>query len=45
MDHKAPDAERRCTVCGNDKLDPLGEGKKTTVWEFVPARFVQVEHV
>ncbi len=40
-----PDAERRCTVCGNDKLDPLGDGKKTTVWEFVPSRFVRVEHV
>jgi transposase len=45
VEHKVPDAERRCTVCGNDKLDPLGEGKKTTVWEFVPARFVRVEHV
>ena len=45
VDHKVPDAERRCTVCGNDKLDPLGEGKKTTVWEFVPARFVRMEHV
>ncbi len=45
VDHKVPDAERRCTVCGNDKLDPLGDGKKTTVWEFVPSRFVRVEHV
>jgi transposase len=45
VEHKVPDAERRCTVCGNDKLDPLGEGKKTTVWEFVPARFLRVEHV
>ena len=26
-------------------LDPLGDGKKTTGWEFVPARFVRVEHV
>jgi transposase len=45
VDHKVPDAERRCTVCGNERLDPLGEGKKTTVWEFVPARFLRVEHV
>ena len=45
VEHKVPDAERRCTVCGNAKLDPLGDGKKTTVWEFVPARFVRVEHV
>jgi hypothetical protein len=45
VDHKVPDAERRCTACGNAKLDPLGEGKKTSVWEFVPARFLRVEHV
>jgi transposase len=45
VEHKVPDAERGCTVCGNAKLDPLGEGKKTTVWEFVPARFLRVEHV
>lgn len=45
VDHKVPDAERRCAVCGSDKLEPLGSGKKTTVWEFVPARFLRVEHV
>lgn len=45
VDHKVPDEERRCTVCGNTKLEPLGEGKKTSVWEFVPARFLRVEHV
>jgi transposase len=43
--HKVPDEERHCTACGGDKLTPLGEGKKTTVWEFVPARFVRVIHV
>ena len=41
VEHKVPDAERRCAVCGNEKLDPLGDGK----WEFVPARFLRVEHV
>jgi transposase len=45
VEHKVPEDERRCTVCGNEKLDPLGEGKKTIVWEFVPARFLRVEHV
>ena len=45
IEHKVPDADRRCTVCGNAKLDPLGNGKTTTVWEFVPARFLRVEHV
>jgi peptidoglycan hydrolase CwlO-like protein len=28
VEHKVPDAERRCTVCGNEKLDPLGEGNE-----------------
>ncbi len=45
VEHKVPDGERRCTGCGNEKLAPLGEGKTTTVWEFVPARFVRHEHV
>lgn len=45
IDHKVPDEERHCKVCGNAKLDPLGDGKKTSVFEFVPARFVRVEHV
>jgi transposase len=45
VDHKVPNDQRRCTACGGDKLTPLGEGKKTTVWEFVPARFVRMVHV
>jgi transposase len=45
VEHKVPDGERRCTACGNEKLAPLGEGKTTTVWAFVPARFLRVEHV
>ena len=45
MNHKVPDELRRCTACGNEKLDPLGKGKTTTVWEFVPARFIRYEHV
>jgi transposase len=45
VDHKVPDEARRCGVCGNTKLEPLGEGKTTCVWEFVPARFLRVEHV
>jgi transposase len=44
VEHKVPDHERRCKTCGNTKLEPLGDGKKTCVWEFVPARFVRVEH-
>jgi transposase len=44
-EHKVPDEERTCPSCGNDKLKPIGDGRKTTVYEFVPARFVRHEHV
>ena len=43
--HKVPDEQRRCTACGGDTLTALGEGKRTVVWEFVPARFIRFEHV
>src|SRR6478609_6572003 len=44
-EHKVPLEERTCPSCGNDKLKPIGEGRTTTVFEFVPARFVRHEHV
>lgn len=44
-EHTVPDAERTCPACGDDKLKPLGAGKVTTVWEFVPATFIKHEHV
>lgn len=44
-DHKVPPEQRKCVACGNDKLTPLGAGKTSTVWEFVPARFVRHVHV
>lgn len=45
VDHKVPDALRRCTACGGTDLAPMGPGKSTFVWEFVPSRFVRLEHV
>lgn len=44
-EHKVPAEKRKCAACGNDKLAPLGAGKMSTVWEFVPARFVRHVHV
>ena len=44
-EHKVPVEERSCPSCGNDKLKPIGTGRTTTVYEFVPARFVRHEHV
>ena len=45
IEHKVPEAQRRCTVCGRTDLEPMGPGKKTYVWEFVPAKFVRHEHI
>ncbi len=45
IEHRVPDALRRCTACGRTDLVPLGPGKSTFVWEFVPAKFVRHEHV
>ena len=38
-EHKVPLEERTCPSCGNDKLKPIGNGRTTAVYEFVPARF------
>ncbi|MFO0665083.1 MAG: IS66 family transposase [Polyangiaceae bacterium] len=45
VEHKVPDALRKCTACGRTDLAPMGAGKSTFVWEFVPAKFVRLEHV
>ena len=37
--------QRTCPSCGNDKLKPIGNGRTTAVYEFVPARFIRHEHV
>lgn len=45
IEHKVPEPLRRCSACGRTDLTPIGSGKSTFVWEFVPARFVRHEHV
>lgn len=45
IEHKVPDPLRRCTACGRTDLTPMGPGKSTFVWEFVPSTFVRHEHV
>ena len=44
-EHKVPEAQRTCPSCGNTTLKPLGKGKTTVVWEFIPATFIRHEHV
>jgi transposase len=43
--HLVSPEKRRCPTCGGDKLKPLGEGKSTTVYDYVPARLVKRVHV
>jgi transposase len=44
-EHKVPVEQRTCPACGNDKLKPIGKGRSSVVYEFVPARFIRHEHV
>ena len=44
--HHAVAAEKRhCPKCGSAKLKPLGEGKSTTIYEYVPAKLIRRIHV
>lgn len=45
VEHKVPAEKRSCPQCGNAKLDALGEGRTTVVYEYIPAEVVRVEHV
>lgn len=43
--HHVSDEQKRCPECGGTAEAPLGEGKRTTVFEYVPGYFVRQEHV
>lgn len=45
IEHRVPPEQRTCPECGNEKLKPIGKGRTTSVWEFIPARFVRYDHV
>jgi len=38
--HAVPEAQRRCPKCGRTDLKPVGEGKASTLYEYVPARII-----
>jgi transposase len=43
--HPVPEAQRICPACGGDELKPLGTGRTTVVYEYIPARFEKQVHV
>jgi transposase len=43
--HHVSDEAMHCPKCGGIAEAPLGEGKRTTVFEYVPGYFVRQEHV
>jgi transposase len=43
--HKVPEAERRCPKCGKTDLGPVGKGKESIEWNYVPGYFRRCRHV
>lgn len=43
--HQLAEDQRECPRCGGRADRPLGDGKATTVYEYVPGYFVRQEHV
>jgi transposase len=43
--HAVPSEAKVCPKCGRTDLRPVGEGKVSTVYEYIPARFVRHKHV
>jgi len=43
--HDVPAEERHCPACGSEELKPLGPGRTSEVYEYIPARFERQVHV
>ena len=43
--HPVPPEERACPRCGGTDFKPLGGGKRSVLYEYVPARLERVVHV
>jgi transposase len=43
--HPVPEAERRCPKCGKGDLSPVGKGKESIEWNYVPGYFRRCRHV
>jgi transposase len=43
--HRIPEEKKICPKCGRSVFKPLGPGKRTTIYEHVPATFERQVHV
>lgn len=43
--HEVPETQRQCPKCGGTDLSPLGPGKETEIFEWVPGRLERQVHV
>lgn len=43
--HHVPEADKKCTSCGKVAARPVGDGKTTVMFEYVPGYFVRQKHV
>lgn len=43
--HHVPEVDKRCTHCGKVAARPLGPGKTTVIFEYIPGYFVRQKHV
>ncbi len=43
--HVVPADARHCPVCGSEELKPVGKGRTSEVYEYLPARFERQVHV
>ncbi len=43
--HHVPDEDKECPACGGMADRPVGDGKKTELYEYIPGYFARQEHV
>jgi transposase len=45
VQHAVPADQRRCPYCESLKLKPVGQGKESFIWDYVPGYFRRQRHV
>ncbi|MDC0710548.1 IS66 family transposase [Stigmatella sp. ncwal1] len=43
--HAVPEEQRQCPTCGSQELKPLGKGRISMLYEYIPPRFERQVHV